>query len=68
MCGSQNSIYLNWAKKLIIENGEDWTLIPKSQLRNVGGIAIFKSNIDIQFMKGLHLIKDQFWKESLKHG
>ena len=63
----QASMYLSWGEKLISSATEDWTVIPQHFLNRVGGIVIFKSNTTLTEVKGLDLIKSNFWKNVVEH-
>ena len=58
----QDAFLLQWAEKLMNEQKENWKYIPLDSLRQVGGISIFKSNMNSKETKGLETICNKFWK------
>ena len=62
----QKSFLIDWACRLINEEQEDWTAIPKKFLKTIGGISIFKSKITSDRFKGLETIESSFWRSVLQ--
>ena len=58
----QKSFLLDWACKLLKEDQEDWKTIPISFLKSLGGLSVFKNNVDSKTIIGLENVTSKFWK------
>ena len=58
----QDSFLLNWACRLNSEKEDDWTQIPRYFLQSIGGISVFKSNVELKAFMGEENIKSPFWR------
>ena len=61
----QTSFLLGWAELLINTEYAEWKAIALDALKLVGGRSVFKSNVNTKHFKGLHLIKNSFWRKVL---
>ena len=61
----QNSFLLGWAERLLNTDYADWKAIAIDSLKMVGGLSLFNSNVNSKNFKGLHLVKNSFWKKVL---
>ena len=59
----QNSFLLGWVERLLNSEYEDWKAVAIEALKMVGGRSVFKSNVKSKHFKGLHLVKNSFWKK-----
>ena len=59
----QNSFFIGWAGRLITEESEVWVEFARYMLNQLGGISVFKSNINPKDFIGLNNIKSKFWKD-----
>ena len=57
----QRSFYLQWGEKLITSKNENWTELPLACLKSVGGLSVFKCNVNSRHFKGKHNILSTFW-------
>ena len=61
----QLSFLLDWAERLLDNTQAEWKECALEALSKVGGRAAFESNVKSKHFKGMHLIKNQFWKDVL---
>ena len=61
----QYSFYLKWADKLITEDLFSWKTIPIICYSPIGGLSAFKSQVVAKQFKGIHLVKNHFWRTVL---
>ena len=61
----QSSFLLDWGERLLKTEEEDWKLLALEALGAVGGRAAFHSNVGSGKFKGMHLIKNAFWRKVL---
>ena len=59
----QDSFLIEWAVKLLTEKNEKWTHIPNYLLQKLGGIEVFKSDVELKDFKGEENIQSPFWKK-----
>ena len=62
----QEGFYLKWAEQLLNNEYHPWKSTAKAIFQPIGGLAIFKSKIDIKEIKGIELVKSLFWRRVLE--
>ena len=62
----QAGFYLKWAELILNKDQYEWKKAAKILFNPVGGISVFKSNLDVNSSKNLNLIKSNFWKKVLE--
>ena len=60
----QNSFLINWAKELLEQKVDDFS-VPLVFFQSVGGLLAFESNLKPNEFEGIDTIKSKFWKKVL---
>ena len=58
----QNSFLINWAKELLEQKVNDFS-VPLVFFQSVGGILAFESNLKPNEFEGIDTIKSEFWNK-----
>ena len=61
----QNSFLIKWAIDLNKGELENWKYFPMYFYKKLGGLSVFKSNVELKNFIGLHDIKSIFWNRVL---
>ena len=61
----QECFMIKWCLKMIVDQNEKWTALPKKYLESVGEVNAFLCDTSKEDFKGLNTISSDFWKEAL---
>ena len=61
----QECFMIKWCLKMIVDQNEKWTALPKKYLESVGEVNAFLCDTLKEDFKGLNTISSDFWKKHL---